>query len=447
MTVERPAGAPPVIYTSSGPVVAPSSARAAAMTTLSVPPVTAPRAPPAAPSGPPLWPGDGRACVVLVARSPEELAAHVGPWQALVRAALEPNAFHEPWFLLPALRAFGAAAGAFVVLVYGRPPRQPGGRPVLCGLFPLVRRRLHPLLPVSVLSVWRHDYAFFGTPLVRADCAAATLSALFEWLRHDRLGATLLRLDNVSTDGPFARALVDSCNAALRPSFVVDAHTRPVIEVRPGRDGDDYLREALSADRHKDLRRKERLLRSAGKLELRQLGPGEEAGPWAEAFLELEARGWKGRAGTAMLCRPGHAAFFRAATCAAAAAGRLQMLGLFLDGRAVALKCNFLSPPSGFAFKIAFDESQSRASPGLLLEIDNLRHLHRHPEVRCLDSCASGEASMFERFCLERRAVQTTLVASGRRGGDLAVSLLPVLRWLKRKAARPAPPQHDYEGP
>ncbi len=395
--------------------------------------------------------GDTRSNSVLVLHNEAELAPHVPAWRELARSALEPNAFHEPWMMLPALRAFAAGEGVFFVLVYGHAPRQPAGRPVLCGLFPLHRRRLSRALPLRVVGLWKHLYCFLDTPLVRADCAAPTLAALFDWLYASPLGGALLQFDAMTADGPFARALLAHCNAALRPTFVVEAWARACLEPRsPDAQGAEaYLHEAMAGKRLKDLRRKERALGGAGRLDYRVLGQGEDPAPWVESFLRLEASGWKGTEGSAMACRPENAAFFREMTQAAAEQGRLQMLGLFRDGQPLALKCNLLAPPGGYAFKIAFDEAEARNSPGVLLEVYTLEHLHRQRSTRWLDSCAVPNHPMIDRLWLERRMVQSLLVATGRRFGDLALSALPLARWLKRKFARrraPAPAPSSEEG-
>jgi hypothetical protein len=116
------------------------------------------------------------------------------------------------------------------------------------------------------------------------------------------------------------------------------------------------------------------------------------------------------------------------------------MLGLFLEGRPIALKCNFLAPPGSFAFKIAFDENYARYSPGVHLEMANIEQVLAQPGLDWMDSCAIPDHFMINRLWTERRTVQTLLISTGRRFGDLAVSLIPLLRWLKRKLVRPKTP-------
>ena len=358
-----------------------------------------------------------------LATTAEQLRRHEAEWADLARHAIEPNAFNEPWAFLPAFEAF-AAPNVRVLLVFA-----PDGK--MTGFFPLSCRRLHRLLPLCVLESWRHVYGFLCTPLVRAEHEEATLAMLFDWFRDSALGAPLWRLELASGDGPFARALSEACRARQRPTFVAEAYIRALMQKNPA-GPDAYLESALSKKRVREVRRKERALAAKGKLEHRVLAADADAGPWADDFLALEASGWKGREGTAMASDPRHAAWFRDMVRGGHAQGRLQMLGLYLDGRAIALKCNYLCPPGAFAFKIAFDESFHAQSPGVVLEADNIARFHESPRLSWMDSCAMPGHSMIDRVWTERRLIQNVWVATGRKPGDLAVALMPLGRWLKR---------------
>jgi hypothetical protein len=114
-----------------------------------------------------------------------------------------------------------------------------------------------------------------------------------------------------------------------------------------------------------------------------------------------------------------------------------MMLGLFLNGRPIALKCNLLAGDGSFAFKIAYDETLARYSPGVLLELFNIDYLHCRSEIRWMDSCAVPGHPMIERLWLDRRIIQDTLLSTGRGPGDFIVSFLPGLRWVKRQVSRP----------
>jgi hypothetical protein len=125
-------------------------------------------------------------------------------------------------------------------------------------------------------------------------------------------------------------------------------------------------------------------------------------------------------------------AIFRAAGRNGHALGKLQMLGLFLDGRPIALKCNYLSGAGGYTFKIAYDEIFARYSPGVQLELDNIEEMHRRSDLQWLDSSTTPGHFMLHRLWQERRTIQSLLVATSRWVGNIVVGLLPFLRSLRR---------------
>ena len=111
---------------------------------------------------------------------------------------------------------------------------------------------------------------------------------------------------------------------------------------------------------------------------------------------------------------------------------RLMMLAARLDGQTIAEKCNFLAGAGAFAFKIAFDEAHAQSSPGVLLEIENIRRSHLSVGLEWMDSCSVAD-NFINSLWLDRRTISTTLVATGRGPGGFLVSTLPLLRWLNRK--------------
>jgi len=360
------------------------------------------------------------------------LPSYVPAWESLAAAAVEPNVFHEPWMMLPALREFGGGQQLLFLLVFGPDPARPKGLGLLCGFFPLERQGRYKGLPIPHLRIWRHLHSFLSTPLLRAGRGSETLQALFDWLGRERGGSSLLELGLVSADGPFQQLLIDHLNEHGRLSCVEETTTRGLLRV--GDDGEAYLRTAMSGDRHKKMRQKRRRLGQLGRLETRLLESEGELETWIEWFLQLEANGWKGREGTALAVHENQRRFFHTIAKEAFARQRLMMLGLFLNAKPVALKCSLLMGQGAVGFKTAYDEDYAQYSPGMLLVADNILQVHARPELQWMDSCAVSQAELFNRLYRERRLMQTLLVSTGRRGGDLTVSLLPLLRWLKRLA-------------
>jgi len=115
--------------------------------------------------------------------------------------------------------------------------------------------------------------------------------------------------------------------------------------------------------------------------------------------------------------------------------GRLMMMGLRLDGRPIAVKYNLLANEGSFAFKIAYDESFARYSPGVLLELDNVEKLHERKDIQWMDSCAAPERFMINHLWPDRREMQTLFFATGTLLASIAVALVPLVH-LARSVAR-----------
>jgi len=358
------------------------------------------------------------------------LECHHAAWEELARRALEPNIFQEPWFVLPALAAFGSARPPRFVFLY----LEDGA---LAGVFPLERVERYRQLPLRHYRLWTHDHCFLGTPLVRADLARQCLEAFLEWVRRDD-GGLFMSWHLVSSDGPFFRTLEEILGARRLPSFSHFSLERAIL--RPRGDADAYLREALSSRALKDLRRRERRLLEYGAVEYRSLNGSGEVARWVDDFLEVEASGWKGQAGTAMKLDPRTREFFRSIAEGAARRGRLQMHSLVLDGKPIAVQCDFVAGEGAFSYKVAYDERHASCSPGVLLEVENIRRAHRNGHPRWVDSCMLQHDGAPNRMWLDRRRVIEFITAVGKPQGNAAVAMLPLLRSAWRLIPRRSSP-------
>lgn len=334
-------------------------------------------------------------------------------WRELAASAAEANPFYEPWMLLPALRAFAARDRVEVVLAFRGD--------VLCGLFPVAYRR-------GRAELWRHPYCYLTAPLLRRGCERIAMRC---WLDAMAARSALVRIEDMPAAGHVRMHLVDELNERGWPALVTQAHTRAVL--RRAGSTDEFLARALAGKRRKEFRRQRARLSELGALTTDELPPGADPRPFIDELLALEAAGWKGRAGVASL--PDRA-FLEQMAAGAAREGRLQMLALRLDGRPLALKLNLFAGEGAFAFKIAFDESFARFSPGVLLELDNVERAHRIPSLRWMDSCAAPNRFMINHLWPDRREVHTVFFATGTRRGALAVALVPLLHFLRRLAGR-----------
>ncbi|HKP13277.1 MAG TPA: GNAT family N-acetyltransferase, partial [Blastocatellia bacterium] len=330
-----------------------------------------------------------------------ELNQYASDWDALAESAIEPNVCYERWMLQPALTAFGQNRRLIFVLIFADAAAQAKAGPVLCGLFPLeLSGRYDGLgkpLPLRTVSLWKHKHSFLCTPLVRAEGVNETIAAFFAWLDEYAHGAALMDFRYIP-EGPFYRALAEHLDRTGRPHYLAQSFTRALL--RPRDDAQAYLREALSREHRKDFRRKERRLAEGGALEYTALEATGDPRPWVEEFLRVEHSSWKGQQGSALLSTQEECGFFEAITTAAFARGRLMMLALRKEGRAIACKCNFIAGRGAYAFKIAYDPEHALASPGVLLEIENLRRAHANEGLDWMDSCADPSNAMINRLWL-----------------------------------------------
>jgi hypothetical protein len=286
--------------------------------------------------------------------------------------------------------------------------------------------------------------------LIRAGFARETWAAFFDWLATDTRSGPLMEFSLIGGDGPVHQALVDHLHGSKRPYRILESYTRAFF--RPTADADGYLSAGLSGKHRKKIRHQEKQLSALGHIEYDELERDDDVDAWIEAFLKLEASGWKGREGSALAADPAERAYFEAIAREAFRRGQLRMLALRLDGQPIALKCDFLAGRGSFTFKIAFDESYARFSPGLLLEMHNVHRLHAQSQIEWVDSCTHPSNVMFNRVWRERRPMQSLIVSTGKVPGDLVVSLLPLLSWLRHKllprgraSSRPEP-HHAADG-
>jgi CelD/BcsL family acetyltransferase involved in cellulose biosynthesis len=316
----------------------------------------------------------------------QAMADLAGEWDDLVVRAAEPNPFHERWFVAASLAHLAGARDIRLVEV------RRGAR--LIGLLPLTVEQGYAHLPVRFVQNWYHDHAFLGTPLVAAGEEGAFWEAALDLLDRDAWAGAFLHLRGVAEAGPLRRA--------LGRGETVHRRLRAMLDTRLGPDA--YFEHAVRGKKRKELRRQRSRLAELGEVGFRRLVDPAELPAWCDDYLALERKGWKGRAGTGLATDAAAEAFFRDAAAGAWGAGRLQFLRLDLDGRAIAMLANFLTPPGGFSFKTAFDEDYARFSPGVLLQIENLRILE-DPDILWVDSCAMDHHSMIDGLWRERRAV------------------------------------------
>jgi len=328
------------------------------------------------------------------------LSSVVEQWRALAARALEPNVFYEPAFALEAAPVFGRDVGAILVWS-GTDPRQ------LLGFFParVERRRYGFMLPVLV--GWTHPYAPLGTPLIEREAAEPVIAAWLAHIARNRELPGLLLMPYVA-EGPFAETLGTIVRRARMPTADFNRHSR--AQFAPRGDRSVYVEWALGAHKHKELRRIGRRLAEMGALLFTAKREPSEVAAGLEDFFALEARGWKGRAGTASADDERLRHFMTAAVNGLAAEHKVTINRFYFDGRPIAVAITLRSADTAWFWKIAYDETFARYSPGVILTAAVTEELADDAAIARTDSCATADHPMIDHIWREQLALCDRLI-------------------------------------
>ena len=342
-------------------------------------------------------------CFAVEWRSLVELGAIEDEWHDLGRRALEPNVFYEPGFALAAAPVFGRDVGAILVWSGTRPRK-------LLGFFPARVSERRYGLKLPILVGWTNPFAPLGTPLVEREAAQPVIAAWLAHLAADPSLPGVLLLPLIAEDGPFAAALGAILRRAQMPCADVARHRRPLL-CPPHKDRAQYIERALSAHRHRELRRTWRRLADLGALLVSTATePAGVAAAMAD-FFALEAGGWKGKAGTAAADNEDVQRFIKTALRALGASGQVAIDRLLLDGRAIAATITFFSGDTAWYWKTAYDEKLARYAPGMLLTAVLTEQLADDAGIARTDSTAAPDNTMLDHIWGEQLTLCDRLIA------------------------------------
>lgn len=341
----------------------------------------------------------------------------------------EPNPFYSPALLEPALATLDPDGAARVIDALD-------SAGTLIGRLPVVADRVHGRFPIRHTANWLHRHCFYGAPLLRAGREDEAWALLLRALDTAPWSGSFLHLRGLDADGPALAALRRVCAAQGRRCEEVGRYERAML--RSNSDAETYWTDNVRPKKRKELRRLQSRLAELGEIDRRHLAHAAELPAWIEAFLVLEAKGWKGEQGTALGSRAEDSAFLRDACTRAFAAGELDMLRIDCAGRPIAMLVNFVSGEGGFSFKIAIDPEFARYSPGVLIEQDNLARVLDARVARWMDSCAAPDHPMIDSLWGERRTIAQYRIGLKKAGlpGLMGRLSLPAMTLVERLYAR-----------
>jgi CelD/BcsL family acetyltransferase involved in cellulose biosynthesis len=360
-------------------------------------------------------------------------------WRRLAVAAIEPNPFYEPEYVLAQARALDAVGEVVLAVV--------ADRDEWTACIPVRRIRSWHRIPIASVSTWRGSEALpslVGTPLLSAPEAATPLVRSLV----ATAGSSFAALEWLVSDGPawesISRAIAQS---GLR-CIEFERFDRAFLTRRPQ---DDYFERSMKGKHRGVMRRRWKKLDA-------QLGgapvvvdvTGDPAA--VEDLIEIEGASKLAAGGMVLKSDPAYEVFFREMCAGFAALGRLELHALRFGDQTLAMRCNLLADPGIFYFKVAYDEAFAQFSPGIRLEVESFHRFHDRAGAEWVDSCSDPNNETMNRLLPERRELVTlVLVKPGVRAG-LTVGALRAGRRLRERAmvgsraatdARLAPPSPE----
>ena len=180
-----------------------------------------------------------------------------------------------------------------------------------------------------------------------------------------------LRVEALPGDHPAFEVLSESCASRGRRLLVMPQQTSPIAETA------EYAAR-LSSKTARELGRLQRKMQREHRTEVSMVTRPSELEPELQRGFEVEASGWKGKRGTAILCSPRTDRFYRSMARSFHDEDRLRTSTITLDGDVAAFDLCLLDNGRVYGVKFGYDERFRHLAPGLVLqhgEIERCREL------------------------------------------------------------------------
>lgn len=324
-------------------------------------------------------------------------------WRDLADQAAEPNPYFRPEFV----RANAIERGLPIELLVVR------DRTRWLACLPIRARSPTRTLPLPYLEALTDAYSLCGTPLVHRDYIEPALQGLIEAVAAQR-GVAALLIGALAADGPLMAA-INTTAANLGVTAIAYQEYERAAWRRPS-EGDPTGIRLKQSDRRILSKRARQMSQYLGG-DLRLVVRSGDPAAW-DAFLKIECSGWKAARGTALASTNADATFFRRMCADMHAAGKLDLVALDVGGQTVAMECHLVDGRTLYSFRIAYDETFRRFSPGTQLSRMVIDRFDQEG-FDLADSCAAPGNNHMEWLWPDRRAMQNLLLLTRDRASHL----------------------------
>ncbi len=269
------------------------------------------------------------------------LATISDAWDCLTGDDIPPFGDHA-WFTAW-WEAFGADKALRACLLWRRDE--------LSAALPLARKRSR---------VWglanSHTPTFLGPARDHA-ALEAVIDATFDAQPEE------LTIDALCSSDALHEALVRASARRRRVLLHERAHRSPRVELN----GDFRQYSLERKSRLRNINQQWRKLAREHAVQFRFASPDDDLDAELRSAFALEASGWKGRAGTAILSAPETASFYTALARSYHARGELRLAWLNVDDAPAAFIFALVRNGRAYGLKAGYDERLRRYSPGLVI--------------------------------------------------------------------------------
>lgn len=325
-------------------------------------------------------------------------------WDTLDNNSLMPSISHSRHWLAPMFEHLNIKGTR---LISARTSTANNGS--LQAITALTKSTLPGNLTLPIARTWDNGFLFSGTPLLSRNNPQAAITALLSGARQE-LGAKVVLLKKVQHNDQFESLLAQLSPETIAGHHLFNIHERAALFCTGV--FETWFNENFSRKRRKEYRRLRNRLADIATLQSQTWQSDEPVEQWIEEFIQLEAAGWKGDNGTAIACSKEQSAHLRHSLSQMAKNGSLLFWKITLKDKPIASLFAFQQQDQVWLGKIAYDETLSHFSPGVLVILDATKDLFARKDVSVADSSADADHPMINNIWRDRLVIADYLIAT-----------------------------------
>lgn len=224
-------------------------------------------------------------------------------------------------------------------------------------------------LKLKALAFPSHNHLLLCDLICHRDARRLPLFQLLRaYLRNQNISWDLIRLSRMLEDAGAVQVIrqYPPARSVLRDDGLRDDGRCDFMET--GGEYETFV-SGLSKNFKRSLKRARQYLDELPGVAFTFTQHGPELEEKLDAFMDVEASGWKGALGsaTAIKLHPGLVCFYRTLTRTLCASGKVSINTLTADGKCIAAQFCILLDNTAYILKIGYDEGYKRYAPGNLL--------------------------------------------------------------------------------